>query len=55
LEREMREILVVAYDVNNQMQQNVTAHGDSFANLDSGTLSTEHENCNLMKIPLSEI
>jgi hypothetical protein len=51
---EMREIpiLVVGHDaLNNQMQQNVTAHGDSSQILTRGLCLTEHENCNLMKIP----
>jgi hypothetical protein len=51
---EMREIpiLVVGHDaMNNQMQQNVTAHGGSTQILTRGLCLTEHENCNLMKIP----
>jgi hypothetical protein len=51
---EMREIpiLVVGHDaLNNQMQQNVTAHGGSSQILTRGLCLTEHDNCNLMKIP----
>lgn len=51
---EMREIpiLVVGHDaLNNQMQQNDTAHGDSSQIMTRGLCLTEHENCNLMKIP----